>query len=300
MDIGFALPVSGSWATPRNVTDIARRAEELGYTTLWTFQRLLVAEGGSLPSPYFSVLDPVVPLGYAAAVTERIRLGTAIVNAPFVAPIVLAKQLATLDVLSEGRLDAGLGLGWSAEEFAASGASMDHRGAQIVDYLACLRAIWGPDPVEYDGRFYTVPRSSVQPKPVQQPSPPLLLGGTAHAALVRTGRIADGWISSSRADLSEIGSSVDIVKSAAADAGRDPDVLRFVCRGVLRDVPRRGPLTGSLDEIRADLPVLAAQGLTELFLDLNFDPEIGNPDADPEVSLRRAHEVLDALAPVRG
>ena len=296
MDIGFALPVSGSWATPRNITDIARRAEDRGYATLWTFQRLLVAEGSSLPSPYFSVLDPVVPLGYAAAVTDRIRLGTAIVNAPFVAPIVLAKQFATLDILSEGRLDAGLGLGWSAEEFAASGASIDHRGAQIVDYLACLRAIWGPDPVGYSGRFYTVPPSSVQPKPVQQPHPPLLLGGTAPAALARIGRIADGWISSSRTDLNTIGSSVDTVKAAAAEAGRNPDVLRFVCRGVLLNVPRRGPLTGSLDEIREDLPALAAQGITELFIDLNFDPEIGNPDADPAASLRRAHEVLEALA----
>lgn len=297
MDIGFALPVSGSWATPQNVTGVARRAEELGYTTLWTFQRLLVAAERPLPSPYHSVLDPVAALGFAAAVTDRIRLGTAIVNAPFVAPIVLANQFATLDVLSSGRLDAGLGLGWSPEEFAASGASMDHRGAQIADYLACLRAIWGPDPVEYEGRFYRVPKSTVLPKPVQQPHPPLLLGGQAPAALARIGRLADGWISSSRADLSTIGSSVEIVRNAAEEAGRDPGALRFVCRGVLLDVPRDGLLTGSLDEIRADLPELAAQGITELFVELNFDPEIGNPDADPAASLARAHEVLDALAP---
>lgn len=297
MRMGFGLPVSGAWATPANLTTIARRAEELGYATLWSFQRLFVAESTPLPPAYASVLDPVVPLAFAAACTEGIRLGTAIVNLPYQAPTVLAKSLASLDVLSGGRLVAGLGLGWSSEEFASVGVPYERRGARAEEYLAALRALWGPDPVEFDGEFYRVPRASVLPKPVQRPAPPVLLGGTAPRALRRAGAQADGWISSSRADLETIGTSVEVVRAGAREAGRDPATLHFVCRGVVLDAPRSRPLTGSLDEIRADLPGLAAQGITETFVDLNFDPVVGNPDVAPATAMRRAHEVLEALAP---
>lgn len=297
MDIGFALPVSGAWATPGNVVEVARRAEELGYASLWTFSRLLVPEAARLPPVYASVLDPVVTLASAAAVTERVRLGTAIVNMPFQPPVVLAGQLATLDVLSAGRVDAGLGLGWVPEEFEAAGVPFERRGARAEEYLACLRALWGPDPVEFAGKFYRVPRSSVLPKPVQRPHPPLLLGGGAPAALARIGRLADGWISASRFDPARLGEYVEPVRQAARDAGRDPAGLRFVCRGVVRGGERTGPLTGSLEQVRADLPGLAAQGITEVFVDLNFDPAVGSPDVEPEVAMARAREVLEALAP---
>ena len=141
---------------------------------------------------------------------------------------------------------------------------------------------------------------------MQRPRPPILLGGLSEPALRRAGRLADGWVSSSRADLTTIGASIDVVKAAAAAAGRDPRALRFVCRGVVRvrddaaagaaDGDRR-PLTGSYDQIRADLADLAAQGLTEVFVDLNFDPEISGPGADPDRAVARAVEILDALAP---
>jgi alkanesulfonate monooxygenase SsuD/methylene tetrahydromethanopterin reductase-like flavin-dependent oxidoreductase (luciferase family) len=139
---------------------------------------------------------------------------------------------------------------------------------------------------------------------VQQPHPPVLLGGAAPAALRRAGRVSQGWISSSGTDLSSIGSSIAIVRDAATAAGRDAAELRFVCRGVVRvraaGQEKRRPLSGSLDEIRGDLAVIADQGVTELFVDLNFDREIGSPDADPDASMRRAHEVLEALAPGSG
>lgn len=302
MDLGFAVPISGSWATPDNVIAIATRAEELGYTSLWTFQRLLVPVDADdqpvLAPPYRSVHDPLAVLAFLAGVTRTPRLGVAIVNLPFLAPIVLAKQLTTIDHLSGGRLDAGLGLGWSPDEFAAVGTPSEHRGRRAEEHIACLRAIWTDEVVEFHGERYEVPRSRVEPKPIQRPHPPLLLGGAAPAALRRIGRLADGWISSSQADLGRIDESIAVVHDAAAAAGRDPDHLRVVCRGVVkvRD-GERGPLTGSLDEIRSDLADLAAKGVTETFVDLNFDPEIGSPDADPAASMARAHEVLEALAP---
>jgi probable F420-dependent oxidoreductase len=300
MQIGFALPVSGSWATPDNVLTIARRADQLGYASVWSFQRLLAPPDNQIAPVYTSVLDPTVVLGYAAAVTERVDLGIAIINAPFESPALLAKQLATLDVLSRGRLIAGLGLGWLPQEFTASSVPFERRGARIEEYLRCLDALWGPDPVQFDGEFYQVPPSVALPKPVPRAGsarPVVLLGGDAPAALKRIGRIGDGWISSSRVPPDEFGRRVDVIKAAAEAAGRDPNELRFVCRGVLLDEPRTRPLTGSLDEARNDLPGLAEQGVTDLFIDLNFDPAIGHPDADPAASMRRAQAVLEAFAP---
>jgi probable F420-dependent oxidoreductase len=300
MRIGFGLPVSGSWATGENVLTVARRAEELGYSSLWSFQRLLAPADGQLAPVYHSVLDPTVALGYAAAVTERVELGIAVINAPYLSPALLAKQLATLDLLSGGRVLAGLGLGWLPGEFVASSVPFERRGARIEEYLRCLKAIWGPDPVSFDGEFYRLPASLALPKPPASPGrphPPILMGGDAKPALERIGRLGDGWISSSRVPPGEFGQRVEVVKAAAAAAGRDAEALRFVCRGVLLDGPRTRPLTGSFDEIRADFPSLAEQGATDLFIDLNFDPTIGNVDADPVASMRRAQAVLEAFAP---
>src|SRR5437667_11965656 len=129
MRIGFAVPDSGAWATPANQVQIARRAEELGYHSLWTLQRLL-NPAGSADRTYTAVPDPLITLAYLAAHTSRIRLGVAVVNMPFYSPALLAKQAATLDQVSGGRLDLGLGLGWMPEEYAAAGVRMARRGAR--------------------------------------------------------------------------------------------------------------------------------------------------------------------------
>jgi len=299
MRIGFGLPVSGAWAHPDNVARFAVRAEELGYHSLWTFQRLLVGVDQELDPGYRSVLDPLVSLAFAAAHTSRIRLGVAVVNLPFVSPAYLAKQAASLDVLSRGRVDLGLGTGWSPAEFAATGADPRRRGARAEEYVAVLRTLWGDDVSEFHGEFYTVPPARMAPKPAQRPGPPILLGGSAPAALRRAGRLADGWVSRSGTDLARIGEDVAVVREAARRAGRDPAALRVACRGVVR-VGTRGPLlSGSYADIRGDLDGLAAQGVTELFYDLNWDPLVAAPDVDPAAATRRAEEIIEALAPDR-
>ncbi len=304
MQLGFGVPITGAWATADNQVHLVRRAEELGYQSVWTLQRLLVPEppderAGNIA--YHSILDAIVPLAFVAGHTSRIRLGVSVVNMPFFAPPVLAKQLTTLDILSGGRLDAGLGIGWSREEYAATGAPYRRRGARAEEFIAALRALWTEEVVEFHGEFYEIPRCRVEPKPVQRPHPPLLLGGIAEPALRRAGRIADGWASSSGADLKSIGDSIAIVRDGAREAGRDPAALRFVCRGPLRVRPggaaERVPLTGSLEEIRRDLHELDQQGVTEVFLDMNYDAEIVAPGADPAESVRRAETALEALAP---
>jgi Coenzyme F420-dependent N5,N10-methylene tetrahydromethanopterin reductase and related flavin-dependent oxidoreductases len=141
MKIGFGAPVAGAWATPGYLAAFSEQAEEAGYASLWTFQRLLVPEGSGMDPVYRSVLDPMVALGFAAARTSRIRLGVAILNLPFVSPAYLAKQATTVDVLSGGRLDLGLGIGWMPEEFAVTGGSTARRGARTEEYLAVLRTL---------------------------------------------------------------------------------------------------------------------------------------------------------------
>jgi probable F420-dependent oxidoreductase len=306
MFLGFGVPVSGVWATPGNQVRFVQRAEALGYRTAWTFQRLLVPAERE-PDPrsgmqvYRSVLDPVVSLAHLAGRTDRIRLGLAVLNMPFFSPALLAKQLATLDILSNGRLDVGLGVGWSEVEFVASGVPLERRGRRAEEFLRALRALWTDQVVEFDGEFYRIPPARAEPKPVQRPHPPVLLGGSAEVALRRAGRVAAGWISASNADLRHIDRPIATVRQAAEQAGRDPDALRFVCRGPLRLGPPgerdRRPLTGSVEQVRGDLEDLRAQGVTEVFLDLNWDPEVGSPDADPASAVGRAEEALEAFAP---
>jgi probable F420-dependent oxidoreductase len=274
--LGFGLPVSGRWATPETIRRTARRAEELGYASLWTFQRVLYPTGEELGPAHESVLDPVLPLALVAGDTERIRLGTATICAPFTAPALLAKTLTSLDVLSGGRLTAGLGMGWMPEEYVAAGVPYERRGARMDEYLRCLEALWTQDPVEFAGDFYTVPRSHVGPAPVQRPHPPVLLGGAAAPALRRAGRLAQGWIAGSRQDLRTLGASIATVRDGAREAGRDPDALQIVVRRTL---------DGMREPTMEDL---AAAGVTEVILDLNLSP--GADDAE---------RVLETFAPTR-
>ncbi|MQA94725.1 MAG: TIGR03619 family F420-dependent LLM class oxidoreductase [Streptosporangiales bacterium] len=301
MKIGFALPQAGPWATPDAQFTVARRAEELGYHSLWTFQRLLYVEDGTMPAMYRTVLDPIVSLSAVAARTERIRLGVAVLNIPFIAPALMSRTLTSLDLLSRGRLDVGFGVGWHRDEFAAAGTELAGRGRRAEDFLEALKLTWRGGEVEYDGPYYAIPRSVWEPVPVQRPHPPIILGGLSEPALRRAGRVADGWVSSSRADLGELAGQIATVRRAAEEAGRDPASLRFISRGPLhvrpagRDDRRR--LTGSYEEIRGDFADLAAQGVTEVFLDPNYDPEIAGPDADPKAAMARTEEAMAALAP---
>jgi probable F420-dependent oxidoreductase len=297
MRIGFGLPVSGTWASPERLGRVAVAAERQGHDSLWTFQRLYVGADQELDPVYRSVLDPLVALGFAAALTSSVRLGVAVVNVPFISPVYLAKQVATLDVLSGGRAELGLGTGWSEVEFAATGASGERRGARTREYVAVLRSLWLDEVSSFDGEFYTVPPGRMAPRPVQDGGVPILLGGSVPAALSRAGEIADGWVSRSAQDLSRICREIALVRAGAEKAGRDPDGVRIVCRCVLN---RSGNelLTGSWEKIREDVAWLGTQGVTEVFYDLNFDPTVAGPDVDADAAEERAMDILHNLTPV--
>ncbi len=312
--LGFGLPVSGSWATPTTMIHLARRAEELGWASLWTFQRLLQpldGEPDAAHNPgtrpvgdpaYASVHDAVLPLAFVAAHTSTIGLGTATVCAPFTPPVVLAKAMSTLDHLSGGRVTTGIGMGWLPQEYVAAGVPFQRRGARMEEYVRCLKAVWTQDPVQFDGEFYTVPRSHVGPRPVQRPHPPVLVGGAAEPALRRAGRLAEGWIGSTRTDLESLARSVALVRAGAEEAGRDPEAVRILVRTVVDLVAedpghgrRRGH--GTRQQVLGDLADLASHGATEVLVDLNFSPRVGSPDVDADGATAEAERVLDALAP---
>ncbi len=275
MELGISLPTSGSLATPAAIRRVAQEAERIGYAALWTFERLLrplapvPQPGGPQPVPevYRLVYEPLETLSHVAALTERIRLGTSVVDALFHPPVVLARRFATLDQLSGGRAIAGLGQGWMPQEFQTANVPMRRRGAGLDEVVAAMRAVWGPDPVAYEGRFYRIAPSEVNPKPVQERLP-VLIGATTPGGIARAARIADG--------LNPIAFSAESLRGmlrgfrdAAAAAGRDPGTLTVAVRV---NVPitldpmddGRPYLGGSPEQIADDVAGLAGQGVDQV------------------------------------
>jgi probable F420-dependent oxidoreductase len=287
MKLGFSLPQAGAWAMTENQVLVAQRAEALGYSGLWTLQRLLFAmqpqndyppmKGQPWPKTFERVWDPTVLLAFVAGQTRRIRLGTSVLIMPYYSPVLLAKQLATLDQVSHGRLDVGLGLGWSMDEYEVSGVPFRQRGRRADEFLRCLRAIWTEEVTEFKGEFYSVPASRIEPKPVQKPHPPITIGGYGPAAVARAVTLGDGF-NGGNMPFDQVIPLVRELRERWQRAGRDLATLHVVCRGGfnLHDAPQgkdRRPLWGSLAEIREDIGRYAEAGLTELFLEGNFFAE---------------------------
>jgi len=305
MRLGFGLPTGGDRATPDDVIGLAQHAEALGYQSVWVFQRLLCpvtpqnsyygTPNEAWPEPFRSTLDPIVILAAVAAQTKRIRLGTSVLVAPFYSPVVLGKQLATLDVISHGRLTVGLGLGWSRDEYDAAGTPWDRRGHRLDEFIECLDAVWTQDEVKFRGAFYHVPASRVEPKPVQKPRPPLLVGGYQEAAFRRAGRLGDGYTGGNMAP-EKLADIVARVREHAERAGRDPAGLIFASRGSFKVAStsqgrNRKVFCGSLQEIRDDMRRYEDSGVTELFLDPTFQ--------HPARTVTDLFRQMEALAPPR-
>jgi probable F420-dependent oxidoreductase len=204
MKIGTFVPFVSNYATPVHVIEVARRAEELGFHSIWAPEHVLLFDEYESRYPYTEdgrlrmgpdggVLEPFNLLSFIAGATSRIRLGTGICLVPQRNPVYTAKEVATVDYLSGGRVDFGVGIGWLAEEFAALGVPWERRAQRTRAYLEVMRRLWC-DPVSaYEGEFYQLPPSRQYPKPVQQPHPPIHFGGESDAALRRVADIGQGW-----------------------------------------------------------------------------------------------------------
>lgn len=278
MELGIGLPVAGTFASTQAIAQIAKRADELDYAAVWTFERVLRPTAdipswdgtvGQLPEIYKQVYDSLDALSYVAAITTKVKLGTSIIDALFQSPVQLGKRFATLDQLSSGRVIAGLGQGSLEAEFAATGTPLKRRGAGFEEYLHALQAVWGPDPVKFDGRFYKIEPSNINPKPVQK-HVPVIIGAGSPAALERAARMTDGFNPVLFA-WEPIEGAVKGFLAAAQAAGRDISKLQVVAR--LNTAPNANPhvpFGGSLDQIKDDIARAQAAGFTQIFWDMNW------------------------------
>ncbi|HYD49309.1 MAG TPA: LLM class F420-dependent oxidoreductase [Terriglobales bacterium] len=187
---------AGPNADPQVAIEVARRAEAAGLESLWTAEHVVLPDPKSPPSPFppeIPLLDPAVSLAFVAAATTTIRLGTGIIILPQRNPVVLAKELASVDVVSNGRLIFGVGIGYLKQEFDALGISFEDKGARTIDYLGAIRALWTMDQPEYRGRFANFAAINAYPRPVQRPHPPIVMGGHKPPAFRRAIEHANGW-----------------------------------------------------------------------------------------------------------
>ena len=286
MHVGIHVPQLGRLADPAAIREAAVAAEVAGYRSLWVLDRLLAPveartpyparAGGVLPDEQRTVLDPIGVLTLAASVTTRIRVGTSVLVAPWYSPPVLARSLTTLDHISGGRLDVGLGVGWSLDEHQAAGVPQRHLGARLDETLDVLEAVWGPDPVRHTGARVHIAASCMGPKPVQVGGPPVLLAAFTPTGLDRVARRAAGW-NPSGLPVAAIGPMWRAVRDLAAGHGRDPDRLRLVVRANI-DLseqpagPDRLSFAGSLDQVASDLVATAEAGADEVILGCFGDP----------------------------
>ncbi|MGW1076109.1 TIGR03619 family F420-dependent LLM class oxidoreductase [Streptomyces sp. NPDC002537] len=262
MRIGIALPQYGTHARPTLIADFARDAEAAGFDSFWVSDRVLtpVDPGDFYPAPGYGpenpyprgftiFLDPLTVLTIAATATTRARLGTSTLNAPWYPPLLLARALTSLDRLSEGRLDVGLGIGWLRDEAAALNTDFARRGARLDEILDILYGIWTENPFEHEGPNWRIPRAHVGLRPAQQPHPPVLLGGLSPAALRRVGRRADGWLGIALPP-GRHAAVWAIARRAAEEAGRDPATLRQEIRHFSEPGTTPESIAAALSEIR--------------------------------------------------
>lgn len=292
MDFGIALPTSGSLAAPSNIARMAGVAEGLGYASLWTYERLLrpLAEvqtrrGGlqRLGEDTRVCFEPLETLSYVAGLTSRVKLGTSIINALFHPPVVLARRFATLDQLSGGRVIAGLGQGWLPQEFDTVNVPLSRRGAGMDEAVEAMRACWGPDPVSFEGRFYRVAPSEINPKPLQQQLP-IVIGAMTSSGVHRAARYADG--------INVIADSFEVVTSLVnqflrdvESEGRDPSKMLIIVRANTEldwnEPGERSYLAGTPTQVSEDVARLRGTPVQHIL----FDNENPTGDVDREVEL---------------
>jgi probable F420-dependent oxidoreductase len=246
MKFGIVFANTGPFVQPEGAVAIAKAAEDAGFESLWTVEHVLVPEGyeseypydksGKMPgNPDAPIPDPLIWLSYLAAATTTIKLATGILIVPQRNPVVLAKECATLDVLSKGRLILGVGAGWLEEEFDALGVPFAERGPLLDDHIACMRALWEGDPAEFEGRFTSFGPAFSKPQPTAG-SVPIVIGGHSKAAARRAGRLGDGFFPG-RGSPEKLHELFEVMRSTAREHDRDPDQIEITTGGAAAFAP---------------------------------------------------------------
>ena len=291
MKYGFTLPGRGQLATPDRLGIIARKGEVFGFDTLLTGDHILVpknissvypyTEGGEFPgSGSGESMEQITLLSYIAGQTSKIRLVTSVLIVPHRNPLIAAKSLATLDVLSGGRLVVGVGVGWMREEFEALGLPpFEERGAVTDEYIRAFKVLWTEDDPHFEGKYISFDDISFLPKPVQKPHPPIWVGGESRPALRRTAELADGWYPLGSNPTFPMGTpeqlkaGLERLAGYARRFGRDPSTIETIYRThqfeLLKQAagPDRLPFVGDADQIAGDIRQYQDMGVTSMIWD---------------------------------
>ena len=291
MKYGFTLPGRGQLATPERLGIIARKGEEFGFDTLLTGDHILVpknissvypyTEGGEFPgSGSGESMEQITLLSYIAGQTSKIRLVTSVLIVPHRNPLIAAKSLATLDLLSGGRLVVGVGVGWMREEFQALGLPpFEERGAVTDEYIRAFKVLWTEDDPHFEGKYISFDDISFLPKPVQKPHPPIWVGGESRPALRRTAELADGWYPLGSNPTFPMGTpeqlkaGLERLAGYAERFGRDPSTIETIYRThqfeLLKQAagPDRLPFVGDADQIAGDIRQYQDMGVTSMIWD---------------------------------
>jgi probable F420-dependent oxidoreductase len=263
MRLGLHALGIGNGADRAIIDAIASAAERAGFATLWSGEHVVMVDESASRYPYSEDgliavpaeadwIDPMIGLSFAAAATSTIRIATGVLLLPEHNPVLMAKQAATLDTLSGGRLTLGIGIGWSREEFDALGIPFERRAARTKEYVDAIRTLWRDDVASFGGEFVNFDAVRVNPKPVHDRRIPIVLGGNSDAALRRVAAWGDGWYGFNLDSVDSVAERVEFLHALCREQGRDPAELR---------------LAVALRELRApDAASLAALGVDELVL----------------------------------
>jgi probable F420-dependent oxidoreductase len=281
--------------------------------TLWVFERLLWpispqtpyggTPDGSLPIEYQIMFDPLETLTFAAANTNKIALGTSVIDMLFHNPVILARRFATLDVLSEGRAIAGLGIGWSKDEYEVSNIPFQNRGKRADEFIQVLKRIWTDDVVEFNSKYYSIPASKIGPKPIQKPNIPIYLGGFSPNTSSRIVNYdTNGWLAVVGGPLEYLDNTIKTMKDMVNKANKDPNKFKVILLAHLNvaldsksqstslstNEGQRFPFTGTIDQIGNDIKRIKQMDIDHLVFGYNFIPIGRNVDKMLDITKRLA------------
>jgi probable F420-dependent oxidoreductase len=239
MKVGVVIPNAGPKCSPENMTAVARMADEMGYHSVWVTDHVVLAENVQSYYPYRSHgrwdyppetywLDPLLSLCWVAASFPNLQIGTSITVVPLRNPVLLAKQISTLDFLSGGRFILGIGAGWMKEEFDFIGVDFAKRGKRVTEMVRLMRELWAGESVDFKGDLWRIKGCKMYPRPIQS-NIPILWGGHSDSALKRVARMGDGW-HPTQITLEQLETGIEKLEAYSRESGRDPESVQIVAR----------------------------------------------------------------------